>query len=103
MRPGNISVSTRDFLFWDGRCSLRVATTAPLLSRTWVVTVASLSPGGQSIAHFFPCMYYTRLVEGSFLKGTGMAQLWHNVAVLMLFSVVLFAISYMRFHKRTNG
>ena len=40
MRPGNISVSTRDFLFWDGRCSLRVATTAPLLSRTWVVTVA---------------------------------------------------------------
>lgn len=67
-----------------------------------MVPVVSLSPGGQTIARFFPCMYYTRLVEGSFLKGTGIAQLWPNVAVLILFSVVLFAISYIRFHKRTK-
>ena len=67
-----------------------------------VVPVASLSSGGQKIAHLIPCMYYTRIVEGSFLKGTGVAQLWSSVAVLFLFSAVFFGISYLRFHKRTE-
>jgi ABC-2 type transport system permease protein/ribosome-dependent ATPase len=67
-----------------------------------VVPVASLSSGGQKIAHIIPCMYYTRIVEGSFLKGTGVAQLWSSVAILFLFSVVFFSISYLRFHKRTE-
>lgn len=67
-----------------------------------MVPVASLSSGGQKIAHLFPCMFYTRIIEGTFLKGTGTAQLWPNVLILMLFSVVMFSISYLRFHKRTN-
>ena len=53
-----------------------------------MVPVGSLSPGGQKIAHFFPCMFFTRIVEGVFLKGTGFAELWPNVLILMLFSVV---------------
>ncbi len=67
-----------------------------------VVPVASLSSGGQKIAHCIPCMYYTRIVEGSFLKGIGVTQLWANVVVLFGFAVVCFTISYLRFHKRTN-
>ncbi|MEN6521399.1 MAG: ABC transporter permease [Armatimonadota bacterium] len=67
-----------------------------------MVPVGSLSPGGQKIAHLFPCMFFTRIVEGCFLKGTGFAQLWTNVLVLLVFSAVLFSISYLRFHKRTK-
>lgn len=67
-----------------------------------MVPVVSLSPGGQKIAHLFPTMYFTRIVEGSFLKGTGFAELWPNVLILIIFSIVLFSISYLRFHKRTN-
>lgn len=67
-----------------------------------MVPVASLSPGGQKIAHFFPCMFYTRIVEGTFLKGTGLADLWLNVVILMLFAAALFIVSYLLFHKRTN-
>jgi ABC-2 type transport system permease protein/ribosome-dependent ATPase len=67
-----------------------------------MVPVVSLSPGGQKIAHLFPCMFFTRIVEGTFLKGTGIGDLWPNVLVLMLFSIVLISISYLRFHKRTN-
>ena len=67
-----------------------------------MVPVGSLSPGGQKIAHLFPCMFYTRIIEGTFLKGTGTAQLWPNVMILVFFSVILLLISYVRFHKRTN-
>lgn len=67
-----------------------------------MVPVASLSPGGQKIAHMFPCMFFTRIIEGCFLKGTGFAQLWPNMLVLMFFSALLFFVSYIRFHKRTN-
>jgi drug efflux transport system permease protein len=67
-----------------------------------MVPVASLSPGGQKIAHIIPCMYYTRVVEGSFLKGAGASQLWPSVAILLLFSIIFFTISYLRFHKRTE-
>ncbi|MCE5200803.1 MAG: ABC transporter permease [Armatimonadota bacterium] len=68
-----------------------------------MVPVGSLSPGGQKIAHLFPCMFYTRIIEGTFLKGTGTAQLWLNVLILVIFSIVLFTISYLQFHKRTNA
>jgi ABC-2 type transport system permease protein/ribosome-dependent ATPase len=67
-----------------------------------MVPVVSLSPGGQKIAHLFPCMFFTRIVEGTFLKGTGVTMLGSNVLILLLFSAVLFAISYLRFHKRTE-
>lgn len=67
-----------------------------------MVPVVSLSPGGQKIAHLFPCMFFNRIVEGCFLKGSGAADLWPNVMILVAFSVVLFTISYIRFHKRTN-
>lgn len=67
-----------------------------------MVPVGSLSPGGQKIAHLFPCMFFTRIVEGTYLKGTGIAQLWQEILILVGFSVVLFSVSYLRFHKRTN-
>lgn len=67
-----------------------------------MVPVVSLSSGGQKIAHLFPCMFYTRIVEGTFLKGTGFSDLWPNILIILAFSVVLFIISYLRFHKRTS-
>ena len=47
-------------------------------------------------------MFFTRIIEGVFLKGTGFAQLLLNVLILLLFSVVFLTISYLLFHKRTN-
>jgi ABC-type multidrug transport system permease subunit len=67
-----------------------------------MVPVVSLSSGGQKIAHLFPCMFYTRIIEGVFLKSMGFVQLWPNVLILLIFSAVLLSISYLRFHKRTN-
>lgn len=65
--------------------------------------VASLSLGGQKFAHLFPCMFYMRVIEGTFLKGTGAAQLWQDFLILLLFSGVFFLISYLRFHKRIQA
>ncbi len=48
-----------------------------------IVPVTSLTSEGQIIAHVIPCMYYTRLVEGSFLKGLGAGQMWRDVAILL--------------------
>ena len=48
-----------------------------------VVPIASLSAAGQQVAHLFPCMYFTHIVEGVFLKGTGFAQLWPDLLDLV--------------------
>ena len=35
-----------------------------------VVPIASLSAGGQQVAHLFPCMFFTRIIE-DFSKARG--------------------------------
>ena len=67
-----------------------------------LVPIASLSPGGQKFSHLFPCMFYMRVIEGTFLKGTGAASSG-RILILLVFSAVFFLISYLRFHKRTQA
>lgn len=65
-----------------------------------LVPVSSLEAAAQVEAHFFPAMYYTNIVLGSFIKGVGLEVLWGNVAMLVIYAIVLWCLSFFLFRKR---
>jgi ABC-2 type transport system permease protein/ribosome-dependent ATPase len=64
--------------------------------------VAAMDPTGQFIAHLLPAMYYTEVVQGTFLKGLGWRELWPDVVVLMFYAAVLLTLSLLAFRKRPS-
>ncbi len=47
-----------------------------------------------------PIHHFATIVRGSMLKGSGLATLWPNVLALLVFTVVLVALSIWRFRKQ---
>ena len=66
------------------------------------IPVASMGPDAQVIAHLMPAMYYTRVIDGSFLKGIGLSVLWPDVLWLAAYATALFSVCYLLFHKRVK-
>lgn len=65
-----------------------------------LVPIESMEASTRFEAHLFPDMYYLMISWGSFLKGLGGWQLWFEVVSLMLYTVVLWTVGYLNFHKR---
>ncbi|WP_455379538.1 ABC transporter permease [Petrachloros mirabilis] len=68
-----------------------------------LVPVSSLSPGARMQAHFFPGMYYTNILRGSFLKGLGWQAMWIDMIALAVIAVMLRMIAYALFTKRPRA
>lgn len=68
-----------------------------------LVPIASMDSASQFEAHLFPAMYYTDIALGSFLKGIGSGQLWGRVGALLIYTTVLWLLSYFLFHKRVRA
>lgn len=49
-----------------------------------------------------PVRYFIEIVRGLFLKGSGVAVLWPQMAALAVFGVVILSLSAMRFRKRLD-
>ena len=56
----------------------------------------------QPVTYLNPIHHFAVIVRGSMLKGTGLATLWPNVLALLLFTVVLVALSVWRFRKQLS-
>ena len=54
----------------------------------------------QLLGGLMPLTYFNRLVRGIFLKGNNLADLWPSIWPLMIFTVVLLAVS-VKFYRRT--
>jgi len=67
-----------------------------------LMPVSSLTHGAKIVAYLHPAMHYTRIVQGSFLKGVGLEVLWEEALVLALYASGLLAAGYLLFHKRTR-
>jgi ABC-2 type transport system permease protein/ribosome-dependent ATPase len=65
-----------------------------------LVPIESMGRETQLEAHLFPTLYYLHIAWGSFLKGLGWAELWFDVAALMLYAIILWVVGYLNFHKR---
>jgi ABC-2 type transport system permease protein len=53
----------------------------------------------QYLARVLPITYFLRIIRGIVLKGTGLDQLWPDIWPLVLFGVVIFTLSVLRFRK----
>lgn len=67
------------------------------------IPIASMGPDAQVIAHMMPAMHYTRVIDGTFLKGVGLSVLWPDILLLAVYAIVLFGSCYMLFHKRVRA
>jgi len=56
----------------------------------------------QYLTYLIPLRYYITIIRGIFLKGVGIAELWHQAAVLLAFGVVILSLSVLRFRKRIS-
>jgi len=56
----------------------------------------------QYLTYLNPMRYFTEIVRGIFLKGTGLDVLWPQVLTLLVFGVAILAVSALRFHKRLD-
>ena len=56
----------------------------------------------QWITYLNPLRYFMEIVRGIFLKGTGIAVLWPQMACLAVYGVTVMYISAARFHKRLD-
>ncbi|MDD2658216.1 MAG: ABC transporter permease [Methylococcales bacterium] len=65
-----------------------------------LVPIQSMPSAPKIESHLFPTLYYLRITWGSFLKGLGWAELWFDVAALILYAIILWVIAFLNFHKR---
>ncbi|MBI1807150.1 MAG: ABC transporter permease [Ignavibacteria bacterium] len=54
----------------------------------------------QYVTYLIPLKYFIVIIRGIFLKGVGIAELWHQAVVLFLFGVAILSMSVMRFRKK---
>lgn len=80
-----------------------IAMVPTILFSGLIVPVSSLSPGAQIQAHFFPGMYFTNILRGSFLKGLDVRAMWTDMAALAGFAVALRMLASVLFTKRPKA
>ena len=54
----------------------------------------------QLITYFNPLRYFIEIVRAVFLKGAGFTILWPQMAVLLVFGMLLLFLSVKRYSKR---
>ena len=73
----------------------------PLSSLSGALNPVEAMPGWlQPLTVLNPIHHFATIVRGSMLKGTGLETLWPNVLGLLVFTVVLVALSVWRFRKQ---
>lgn len=56
----------------------------------------------QWLAETLPLTHFLRLIRGIMLRGAGLAEMWQEAAVLLLFTVVMMTLAVLRFRKRLD-
>ena len=62
----------------------------------------SIPPVLQGISYFFPGRYMIVIARGVFLKGAGLAELWAQLAMLTLYSVIVVGIAAVLYGRRVQ-
>ena len=56
----------------------------------------------QPITYLNPVRYFMEIVRGIFLRGSGFAVLWPQMAALAVFGASMITLSALRFHKKLD-
>lgn len=62
--------------------------------------ISSMPPIVQGYTHLFPARHFNVLSRGVFLKGAGLAELWPQLAILAVYTAIVFAAASLRFRKK---
>jgi len=54
----------------------------------------------QVYTRVFPARYFVDLSRGIVLKGAALPELWPSVALLLAYTLAIFALAAWRFHKK---
>jgi ABC-2 type transport system permease protein len=54
----------------------------------------------QILSYFFPGRYFVNAIRGIYLKGVGLAVLWPDALLLLLFGIGIVSLSTARFRDR---
>lgn len=67
-----------------------------------IAPVFSMTGANYVIAHLFPPMYFTSVMQGSFLKGIGFGLLWPDLLVFAAWGLGLGLVCHRMFRKRVR-
>ncbi len=70
-----------------------------ILFSGFIFPIYSMPEAVQYITYANPFRYFIEIVRGVFLKGTGFAFLWKDIALLLVIGILLFYFSVRRFSK----
>jgi ABC-2 type transport system permease protein len=73
-----------------------------ILLSGFIFPVENMPRPFQLLAALIPLKYYLTMVRGIFLKGSGLALLWPDAAVLLLWGFGILALASLRFRKRLD-
>src|SRR3989339_42386 len=66
----------------------------------FVFPVTNMPEPAQYLTYLIPLRYFLTIIRGIILKGNGIEILWPEIAALIIFGVVIFTLSSMRFRKK---
>lgn len=67
-----------------------------------IFPIENMPPAIQALTYLFPLRYFLVIVRSIFLKGSGLAELWPQVVMLVGYGVVVFSLSVWRFQKKLS-
>lgn len=80
-----------------------VATFLPsFLLSGFMFSIANMPQVIQAITYIVPARYFVTTLKGIYMKGVGPSVLYGEVAFLMIYSVIMFAIANARFKKKLS-
>lgn len=71
-----------------------------LLFSGFLFAIASMPPVFRVYTYLFPARYFTDISRGIVLKGIGIADLWPQVVLLVVYAIGLFGLASVRFRKQ---
>lgn len=54
----------------------------------------------QGVTYLFPSRYFVAILKGLFLKGTGLAVLWGEIALLAVYAAVVFVLAVRKVERK---
>jgi drug efflux transport system permease protein len=64
--------------------------------------IASMPPAVQKLTYLIPLRYYITIVRGIFLKGAGIAELWDEALILLVYGVLILGLATTFFRKQVR-
>jgi ABC-2 type transport system permease protein len=67
-----------------------------------IFPIENMPPAIQLVTYAIPLRYYSEIIRGVFLRGSGIAVLWPEALTLLLMGLAILTVAALRFRKRLD-